>query len=411
MMQAEGNNHGSQSFTDDYSFEEKPLLPQHAEALRSRRRHGVAPQAYNNNINAESNNGRKYDKGNSYPDTIPTTRTISSDNVNGRPAMKINSIARIGRSSSVSIDQTFDDADHNEEEEYYYYFDDTNDFSWDCSFGTEEGDGIWLNKNDPPGVMMSIIVWILIIYSGITVAFLAESNHLSHILAYFYCTICVLALASHAKTTFTDPGAVPSCAVPIDSAARQNETHVMCRSCKSYKPPNSHHCRICNRCVSGMDHHCPWMNNCIGAANLKSFILFLCYTWVGSALALIIFGCNYFLCRDESCEFEGVLIQLVRVMTVICIGSILFVSSMLANVTFGVMTGSGTIDRLKRNIAPRTVEEADDPPLQLEEIFGMGSWVTWFLPIDAIFPNHDRVLGYSTPQRLLREGNENTSVR
>merc|ERR1712032_1598995 len=100
----------------------------------------------------------------------------------------------------------------------------------------------------------------------------------------------------------------------------------------------------------------------IGAANLKSFILFLCYTWVGSALALIIFGCNYFLCQDESCEFPGVLVQLVRVMTVMCTGSILFVSSMLANVTYGVMTGSGTIDRLKRKIA-RRMEEADDPPM------------------------------------------------
>ncbi|KAL7537951.1 hypothetical protein ACHAXR_009128 [Thalassiosira sp. AJA248-18] len=256
---------------------------------------------------------------------------------------------------------------------------------------------------------MSIIVWILIVYSCMTVALLAASRELSHIVAYFYCTICALALASHAKTMLSDPGAVPNCAVPIDSAARQSEAHTMCRACKSYKPPGSHHCRICNRCVSRMDHHCPWMNNCIGAGNLKSFILFLCYTWVGSALALIIFGCNYFFCQDESCEFDGVLIQLVRVMTFICTGSIMFVSSMLANVSFAVMTGSGTIDRLKRRLS-KPAEAPDDPPLQFEEIFGIGSYLSCLLPIDPIFPDHDRVLGYSMPQRLLREGNENTST-
>lgn len=83
---------------------------------------------------------------------------------------------------------------------------------------------------------------------------------------------------------------------------------------------------------------------------------------------------------------------------------------MLANVSFGIMTGSGTIDRLKRKLAPAPVSEVDDPPLALEDIFGIGGYVTWFLPVDPIFPDYDRVLGYSMPQRMLREGNENTSV-
>ena len=126
-------------------------------------------------------------------------------------------------------------------------------------------------------------------------------------------------------------------------------------------------------------------------------------------MALLIFGCNYFFCNKESCEFTGVLVQLVRIMTVICVASLLFTSSMLMNVTYGIITGIGTIDRLKKK-ATNTIGYSDEEPVSLEDVFGMHRNLTWLLPTEPTFPDYDRVVGYSMPQRLLREGNENTSI-
>ena len=135
-----------------------------------------------------------------------------------------------------------------------YYEDSFNDEPWECSFGTNTLDGIWMNHSDQVGTIMSSMVWILIIYSVVTISLLAENNHLPKKIAMFYSTICAMALASHAKTMFTDPGSIPLQAVPLPKLFEQGiTTHAMCSHCQTYKPPKSHHCRICNRCISGMD--------------------------------------------------------------------------------------------------------------------------------------------------------------
>ena len=144
------------------------------------------------------------------------------------------------------------------------------------------------------------------------------------------------------------------------------------------------------------------MNNCVGAGNMKHFILFLCYTWTGCAFALLIFACNYFFCNSQDCQFSPVLMQLVRVMTLLCIGTLLFVSSMLMNVIFGIMTGIGTIDRLKKK-ANDTYWDSDEMPIHLKDVFGIQGYWTWIFPIDPIFDDYDTVMGYSVPQRLIRE--------
>ncbi|CAI9755497.1 unnamed protein product [Fraxinus pennsylvanica] len=53
------------------------------------------------------------------------------------------------------------------------------------------------------------------------------------------------------------------------------ENFTFCHYCSKPKSPRTHHCRSCGICILDMDHHCPFIGNCVGAANHRSFILFL----------------------------------------------------------------------------------------------------------------------------------------
>ncbi len=324
-----------------------------------------------------------------------------------------------------------------------FYRDDFNDQSHNCTIGTSDEDGIWMNRNDAPGSIMAMMVWFLFLYSAITITFLAETGGINGIYAMIYVTLTCLALACHVKTQFTDPGTVPASAQPVEALRRLNPNAplTMCSQCQTFKPPFSHHCRICNRCVSRMDHHCPWMNNCVGAGNLKHFTLFLIYTWLCNAMALCLLGWNYFFCVTDECIFSIMLTQLARITTLLSTGSLLFTSSMIMNVTYGelqvvsfffvftitgiyfyhsllffehfnhfivvsrnigLISGIGTIDRLKKK-AMDTMHMSEEEPIPLKDVFGIAGYHTWLLPIDPVFEDYDRVLGFSTPQRLLRE--------
>ena len=240
------------------------------------------------------------------------------------------------------------------------------------------------------------------VYSCFTITLLADNNSLPSTIAGIYTTICFLALASHIKTSLTDPGTIPANAVPIPEDAIGRVEFPVCAICNTYKPPRCHHCRICNRCIAGMDHHCPWMNNCVGYGNMKHYILFLIYVWIGAAYALLVFGWNYFLCSTEECIFGPTLVYLVRLMTLICVVAVVFVSSMLMNVLWGIMTGIGTIDRMQR-FRDNSFDKSDDAPISLFDIFGIGPLYTWFIPTDPLIPDFDRLMGYSSSTRLLRE--------
>ena len=66
------------------------------------------------------------------------------------------------------------------------------------------------------------------------------------------------------------------------------------------------------------------------------------------------------------------------------------------------MTGIGTIDRLKKK-ATNTMNQSDEEPIPLKDVFGIAGYHTWPFPVDPVFDDYDRVVGYSSPQRLVRE--------
>ena len=145
--------------------------------------------------------------------------------------------------------------------------------------------------------------------------------------------------------------------------------------------------------------------DCIGAGNFKHFILFLIYTWLSSIFALSYFFFHYFYCLgiEKNCiTYSTTFLPLIQFMSFFCCISLLFTTTILMNVIYGIMTGLGTIDRLKRK-ANHTFFDSDDEPYKFKDIFGVGPWYTWFLPIDPIFEDYDYVMGYCTTQRLLRE--------
>ena len=64
--------------------------------------------------------------------------------------------------TSTITDEASDIDSPSRNEEVEYYRDDFNDESWSCSFGTGENDGIWMNREDPPGTILSMTVAVLI---------------------------------------------------------------------------------------------------------------------------------------------------------------------------------------------------------------------------------------------------------
>uniref|UniRef100_A0A0X3NRU9 Palmitoyltransferase n=1 Tax=Schistocephalus solidus TaxID=70667 RepID=A0A0X3NRU9_SCHSO len=155
---------------------------------------------------------------------------------------------------------------------------------------------VWFVRDCAGGVCM-VMTWLLISYAEFVVSAILlpqiQSATFCWIMGIIYHIFAFLAVSSHLKAVFSDPGtirlgnATKDAVMRIYLATGSNQPIVRCPKCYCIKPPRTHHCSCCKRCVRKMDHHCPWVNNCVGEGNQKFFVLFNLYIFLMSSTALI----------------------------------------------------------------------------------------------------------------------------
>lgn len=116
----------------------------------------------------------------------------------------------------------------------------------------------WCVK-DVCGIICAIITWMLILYAEfvvMAVIYPSTDSWLSTAETILFNVGCFLAVASHLRTMFSDPGAVPKGNATKEMIQqmgyREGQVFFKCPKCCSIKPDRAHHCSVCQRCVRKM---------------------------------------------------------------------------------------------------------------------------------------------------------------
>ncbi|CAM9554019.1 unnamed protein product [Chrysoparadoxa australica] len=284
--------------------------------------------------------------------------------------------------------------------------------------GTAEGVRVWCIKTSVAGIILVTLVWLALgggVCLAAWVSWTAQGlpPHQQWVHTALYTLLSAMALWSHARTAFSDPGAVPKGAQPIlDTDAVEEMKQPRCSACDAFKPPRAHHCRVCCRCIVRMDHHCPWMNNCIGLRTLKPFLLFLIYCCATSLYALTLMVYYHLACK--SCRFTSTGKALSATLAAGGLAGFLFCVAMLISQMHAIAAGMGTIDRMQAARRRQRLARAHHRrrtsrrqqhflPLPWADIMGRGSKLLWLVPTlaDLLPPE---ACGYVLPKPLQGPG-------
>lgn len=131
-----------------------------------------------------------------------------------------------------------------------------------------------------------------------------EDGNIPLIVVYGYYAVAALCLLSLLRSSFTNPGRVPT----YDPA--KHKGWCMCGKCGKMRPPRAHHCRRCKQCVTRMDHHCPWINNCVGESNHFAFLQLLIYAFLLGVYAFVLLMFHFFVFpKCVACDKETFFIK------------------------------------------------------------------------------------------------------
>ncbi|BFZ19637.1 hypothetical protein BsWGS_22676 [Bradybaena similaris] len=258
---------------------------------------------------------------------------------------------------------------------------------------------VWFVK-DICGIVCAVFTWLLVLYAEYVVMFVMlihdSSNFSSFIHGLTFNMFAFLAVASHLRAMFTDPGAVPKGNATSEGikhlGLKKGEVVYKCPKCISIKPDRAHHCSVCQRCIRKMDHHCPWVNNCVGENNQKYFVLFTLYICLISIHALYLAVSHFINCvgRDwKGCSGMSPPATTIFLIFLIFEGMLfgIFTGIMFATQMSAVCSDETGIEQLKKEERERRSRW-----LSMKAVFGHPFSIRWFSPFSTpMFQGYEKI--------------------